>query len=114
MKKLKFLILLTAATAFAVGPKVPCILSWSPVVGADGYYFYWWATNGAANDQQKLALSTNSFTSFDLRVLGLAQNDYNTGMTTTNISGAESVLSDLQVWHFHNPNKPGLVTIKLP
>jgi hypothetical protein len=120
MKKLRLIVicLCSAILGFAVGPKVPCILTWTPNPPAEqvsGYLVYWKSsTNVAWTDAQRWPLSTNAFTGFDLRVLGLPQGDYVVGMSATNIQGGEGPLSDPIDWHYHNPNKPGSVAIKIP
>lgn len=116
MKKLFFLILLTAATVFAVGPKVPSILTFAPNPPNEQVMGYWvyWSTGTIPLDTQRLAISTNAFSGFDLTVLHLSQGDYNVWMTATNASGGESVVSDVLIWHYHNPGKPTAVAVKAP
>jgi hypothetical protein len=112
--KITFLALFISATVFAIGPKVPSILSFTLNPASEqvtGYWFYW-AVGTVPVDTQRIAVSTNSFAAFDLRVLNLPQGDYNYWLTATNINGGESG-ADMLPWHFHNPNKP-FSTIKTP
>jgi hypothetical protein len=115
MKKLFFIALFTTVNiVLAVGPKVPCILFFTPNPPNEqvtGYWFYW-NTGTVQLDTQRLALSTNAWSGFDLRVLGLPQGDYNYWVSATNFNGGEGA-ADMLPWHFHTPSKTGS-TIKTP
>jgi len=109
-------VLLTAATVLAIGPKIPCILTWTPSPSSDasGYWLYWRMPTGNYSDSQRKPLSTNSFSGFDMTVWGFSKGDYVIMMTATNLSGMESDPSVEVLWHYWNPSKPTNVVIRVP
>lgn len=112
MKKI-ILALLLVGSAFAVGPKIPCILTFTPSPTPDvtGYWFYWRATNGIYSDAQRWQIPASGQSGYDLRVIGLAKGDYYTMMTATNAT-AESDPSVEFFWHYSNPNRPNSILIQ--
>lgn len=113
MKRLFFIALLLTTTVFAVGPKIPYWLTFtpSPSPGVTGYWLYWRTPSGVYSDTQRLALPTNSYAGFDLRVLGLAKGTYIISGTATNAT-SESDLSAEAVWDYTNPNKPSNLSVQ--
>lgn len=100
----------------AVGPKIPCILTWTPNPPAEqvtGYWFYWrGSTNTPYSDAQRVAVPSAAFNvGYDLRVLGLPKGAYYVVMTATNAYG-ESDPSDEFCWRYENPNKPSNVNVR--
>jgi hypothetical protein len=100
-----------ALTALAVGPKIPCILTFSPVPDSTGYWFYWRAPAGQYSDVQRRPLSTNDARGVDMSTWPFAKGDYVIMITATNATGMESSPSDDVLWHYWNPNKPTNVVI---
>lgn len=117
MKKILVFVALAFAaiiTVFAVGPKIPCVLSWSTAPDSSGYWFYWHSPGGKYSDKQRRALSTNDAAGVDMRSWGFPKGDYIIMITATNDSGMESDPSDDTLWHYWNPNKPTNVVIRVP
>ncbi len=114
-KKLVSLLILTCTLCFAVGPKIPCILTFSPSPdpSVSGYWFYWRATNGVYNNTQRWPMMTNAATGFDLRVIGLAKGMYYAAASATNAT-TESDLSTDVLWNYQNPGKPTNLQILAP
>lgn len=116
MKRLLSILALAATvTVFAVGPKVPCILTFDPSPSLDvtGYWFYWRTTNGVYSDVARYAIGTNNVP-IDLRVLGLPKGRYYVMMTATNLARAESDPTPDVLWDYQNPNKPTNLQIQQP
>lgn len=117
MKKLLILavVIIGAVMAHAVGPKIPCILIFtpSPSPGVTGYWLYWRATNEVYSDTQRWAMPTNAASGYDLRVLGLAKNTYWLAASATNAT-AESDLSAECAWLYLQLNRPSNLTVNLP
>lgn len=116
MKKLISIFLLTTSLVFAVGPKIPCILTFtpSPSPGVTGYWLYWRTTNGVYVDTQRWAMPTNAGSGYDLRVLGLPKGQYFIAASATNAT-QESVLSTPDCfWDFTSPNGPAALTVTSP
>jgi hypothetical protein len=109
-----FCLILTTIAVQAVGPKIPYILTWTPSPSPDvtGYYFYWRGTNEVYSDARRLAVSTNSYTGYDLRVLGLPKTVYVVMMTATNLALAESDPSADFVWNYTNPSRVTSVSVR--
>lgn len=116
MKKTIAAILFTAVSVLAVGPKMACILTFTPSTSPDasGYWFYWRSLTGTYGDTQRRQIGTNDFSGFDLRVIGLPKGEYMAMMTATNLAGMESDPSVEIPWHYVNPNKPSNLIIKTP
>lgn len=116
MKKRIVAILFTAMSVLAVGPKIQCILTFtpSPSPDASGYWFYWRSATGTYADVQRKAVGTNDFVGFDLRTIGLSKGEYIVMMTATNLAGMESDPSVEVPWHYVNPGKPSNLVIKVP
>ena len=114
MKKLVVFFLFTVA-ALAVGPKIPCIITFAPSTDptVTGYWFYFRSENGTYNDQQRWAMPTNAATGYDLRAIGLPKGIYYTTVSATN-SVTESDLAPEYKWVYQNPNKPGNILISPP
>lgn len=114
MKRAKLLIPMLALLALpilSVGPKVPCLLSWTPSPTSDvtGYYFYWRITNAPYVDSQRYAVTTNQ--PVDLRILALPKGLYYVMMTATNAYG-ESDPSPDAVWYYNNPKGPSNLVVQ--
>lgn len=108
-------VLILVTVAQAVGPKIPCMLTWtaSPSQGVLGYWFYWRATNSIGYiDTQRWPVATNA-APFDLRVIGLPKGTYWITMSATNFE-SESDLAQEVMWNYTNPNKPTNLQISTP
>ena len=99
----------------AVGPKIPCILTFTPSPSSEvtGYWFYWRSTNSPYVDTQRFPIPLTGTSGFDLRVIGIARGQYYTAMSATNAT-AESDLSPDYFWNYQNPNKPSNQQISNP
>lgn len=114
MKRILILAVFIPTMVFAVGPKIPFILTWTPSPSPDvtGYWFYVRATNGVYTDTMRWPVGTGE-QGKDLRTLGLAKGDYYVAMSATNAVGAESDLSAPDfLWRYSNPNKPSNVNVQ--
>lgn len=116
MKRLAAILVLIAAPALAVGPKLPRILTFtpSPSVGVTGYWLYWRVLTGTYNDTNRRALSTNAWSGFDLSALGLPKGQYWLAGSATNAAAAESDLSVEAFWDYNNPNRPSNLEVAAP
>lgn len=118
MKRLTAILTLTALTvsAFAVGPKIRYrILTWtpSPSAGVTGYWLYWRTGTTMFSDANRWGISTNG-TNFDLMILALQPGVYSFAMSSTNLVGDESALSNEAVWNSVLPVKPVITGIVEP
>lgn len=101
--------------ALAVGPKIPCILTFAPSSPeATGYYMYWRSsTNVPYTDQQRWAMPTNAATGYDLRIIGLPKGVYLISVSATNADTESDLATEIQ-WRYQNPNKPGNLAVSPP
>jgi hypothetical protein len=116
MKRLlSFSAILLAVTTFAVGPKIPCILTFTPSPDASvtGYFFYYRTTNTVYTNTQRWSMPTNAATGFDLRVLGLPKGIYYVSASATNATTESDLSAEIQ-WTYQNPNKPTALQIVAP
>ena len=114
MKSKLILAFMLTFTALAVGPQIPCILTWtdSTTAGVTGYWVYWRLPTGGYLNTQRIGV-TSAQKPYDLRVLGLAKGQYYVMMTATNAQ-SESDPSLEVFWNYQNPNKPTSLTITSP
>lgn len=116
MRKLSpILTLAFTFAALAVGPKVPCILTFapSPDASVQGYWLYFRSTSGSYNDQQRWAMPTNAATGYDLRTIGLPKGIYWISASATNADTESDLATEIQ-WRYQNPNKPGNLAVSPP
>lgn len=105
-----------AIPVYAVGPKIRYrILTWtpSPSPTVSGYFLYWRTGTTTFNDVNRHPISTNG-TAFDLITLALAPGTYAFAMSSTNLVGDESALSNEAQWNSVLPIKPVITGITEP
>jgi hypothetical protein len=105
-----------AVPVYAVGPKIRYrILTWtpSPSPTVSGYWLYWRTGTTVFSDANRYPVSTNGNT-FDLMTLALTPGTYAFAMSSTNLVGDESALSNEAQWNSVLPIKPVITGITEP
>ena len=94
-------------STLGVGPKFPALLTFtpSPSAGVTGYWLYVRTSSGTYSDSLRWPMSTNAYSGFDLRTLGMQKGQYYVSASATNAT-SESDLSVEVLWDYTNPNKP--------